>query len=116
MVKYMSRASVLTASFFLITVCSQAQPLNKKQTFTHQDTLRGTVTPERAWWNVYSYNIYVVPDYKAKTIKGWNQLIFTAPPGPATTRMQIDLQEPMKIDSINFEGAKFTKYRREGNV
>ena len=34
--------------------------------FTKQDTLRGSITPERAWWdlNFYHLNISVDPDKK----------------------------------------------------
>jgi hypothetical protein len=43
------------------------------QKFTRQDTLRGSITPERAWWDVTRYNIDVKPDYKSKTISGNRQ-------------------------------------------
>ncbi|MEH6514319.1 MAG: M1 family peptidase, partial [Maribacter arcticus] len=36
------------------------------QTFTEQDTLRGSITPERSWWdlNYYHLDIDVNPDDK----------------------------------------------------
>ena len=70
--------------------------------FTHQDTLRGTITPERAWWDVFTYNIYVAPDYKTKTIKGYNEISFGINSDGKNRKMQIDLQQPMMIDSIIF--------------
>ncbi len=99
---------------FSISAC--AQPLHQKGKFTKQDTLRGSITPERAWWNVVSYNIYVTPDYKTKTISGWNQISFDVSDDGANKKMQIDLQMPMMIDSIVFNQQKLSAYKRNGNV
>ncbi len=113
--KYVSRLPLLCFSFLLVqSAC--AQPLNKKGKFTRQDTLRGTITPERAWWDVASYNIYVAPDYKAKTISGWNQMSFDVNSEGKNKKMQIDLQQPMEIDSIIFEKKKISSFKRDGNV
>ncbi len=71
----------------------------RKQTFTHADTLRGSITPERAWWDVLRYDITVKPDYKSKTIEG-NTLITYNDLKPGYYKMQIDLQDPLIIDSI----------------
>lgn len=102
-----------------------SQPLNKTETLTRQDTLRGSITPEREWWNVLHYNITVQPDYNTKTIKGSNEILFAATrPGKI---MQIDLQEPMQIDSVitlatvTEKGKiktinKVLSFTREGNV
>ncbi len=95
---------------------SCAQPLNHKDKFTQQDTLRGSITPERAWWNVVSYNIYVTPDYKTKTIKGWNQIGFDVNTDGKNKKMQIDLQQPLLIDSIIFNNKNIKTFQRNGNV
>ncbi|MEO7983908.1 MAG: M1 family metallopeptidase, partial [Bacteroidota bacterium] len=68
------------------------------------------------WWNVVSYNIYVTPDYKTKTIKGWNQLGFDVNTDGKNKVMQIDLQQPMQIDSIIFNNKKVTSFKRDGNI
>ena len=36
------------------------------QNFTRQDTLRGSITPEREWWDLtyYDLNVKVEPDKK----------------------------------------------------
>jgi aminopeptidase N len=92
------------------------QPLNNKGKFTRQDTLRGSITPERAWWNVTSYNIYVIPDFRSRTIKGWNQVSFDIHTDGKNRKMQIDLQKPMEIDSIIFQNKKINSFKRNGNV
>lgn len=91
---------------------SFAQPLNKKETFTRQDTLRGSIGPGRIGWNVLHYDITVQPDYAAKTIKGKNIIRFY---DEGAMLMQVDMQEPMIIDSIvsNF---RTLPLKREGNV
>ena len=71
--------------------------------FTHQDTLRGSNGPERDWWDVVKYNITVNPDYIKKEITGEVIIDFKT---KATGKkiMQIDLQEPMVIDKVMFDG------------
>ena len=121
MVKYIVRSfSIAFFSILIFIFCtpqiSCAQPLGQKQKFTHQDTLRGSVTPERAWWDVVSYNIFVAPDYKNKSIKGWNQISFDINSDGKNRKMQIDLQQPMVIDSIIFNKKKIKTFKRNGNV
>jgi len=84
-----------------------------QNTITRQDTLRGSITPERSWWDVLHYGITVSPDYNTKTIAGTVQLKIKA---IATgQRLQIDLQEPMQLDRAIVNVTKLTPIR-EGNV
>jgi aminopeptidase N len=103
--------------FLLIQAQSiNAQPLNHKQKFTEQDTLRGSVGPNRAWWDVDHYAIVVKPDYTNKFISGSNEISFTVLTPGAGKKMQIDLQNPMQVDSILLNGKKCSSYTRNGNV
>jgi aminopeptidase N len=112
---------ILNLSFLIIGTSCAAQPLGNKKQFTHQDTLRGTITPERAWWNVLRYDIQVTPDYLGKTIQGKNRItIQVLKPG---NKLQLDLQEPMIIDSIFLvaqTGSDASKtslnFQRDGNA
>jgi aminopeptidase N len=105
----------LCALCFVITSTCIAQTEEKK--FTHADTLRGSVTPERAWWDVLRYDIEVKPDYENKTILGSNTIEFRTKMYPETPVIQIDLQEPLMIDSvIAFDKLRLDNYKREGNV
>ncbi|MGB3007447.1 MAG: M1 family peptidase, partial [Chitinophagaceae bacterium] len=119
--KYVSWFIYISYSFLLIITLSLpastcAQPLNQKNKFTIQDTLRGSITPERAWWNVVSYNIFVLPDINTKTISGWNQVSFDINEGGKNKKMQIDLQQPLVIDSIIFNNHSVQSFSRNGNV
>jgi len=91
---------ILNFSFliFIASSCA-AQPLSNKKQFSRQDTLRGTITPERAWWNVLRYDIQVTPDYTTKTIQGKNRI--TVSVLKAGEILQLDLQDPMIIDEVN---------------
>jgi aminopeptidase N len=105
---------------FLISIATScaAQPLSNKKQFTHQDTLRGTITPERAWWNVLRYEVQVTPDYLTKTIQGRNRI--TVSIIRTGDKLQLDLQEPMIIDDISLvaETGSNSKlsFTREGNA
>jgi aminopeptidase N len=108
--------SLLAVGILLLPRNSCSQSLHKKQKFTRQDTLRGSITAERAWWNVIHYNLHIEPDYKSKTIKGWNQIGFDINHIGKHKKMQIDLQKPMKIDSIVFNKKKIKSFTRNGNA
>lgn len=91
----------------------QAQPLSQKKSFTRQDTLRGTITPERAWYNVHHYAITVEPDAVTKTIEGSNVILYSAESEGQI--MQIDLQEPMQLVKATQDNRQLT-YKRDGNI
>ncbi|HTL07918.1 MAG TPA: M1 family metallopeptidase [Chitinophagaceae bacterium] len=108
-----SRQSLLLLVLLLSTCMLPAQVLHQPQPPTHQDSLRGSINEERSWWNVLHYNITVEPDYARKTISGRTIILFKVL-APANA-MQIDLQEPMTIDSITLGGTSIP-FQREGNV
>ena len=87
-------------SFFIVPFCSAQLAAGEKEKFTHADTLRGSITPERAWWNVLHYDIQVTPDYEKKSIKGVTGIRLQAI--AAGKVLQIDLQEPLRIVSIRW--------------
>lgn len=78
-----------------------------------QDTLRGAVTPERAWWDLQYYHLEVKVDIDRRFISGTNLVQYTVLE-PART-MQIDLQPPMEITAVMQDGAPL-EFTREGNA
>jgi aminopeptidase N len=99
----------------------RGQVLNKKEHFTHQDTLRGTVTPERAWWDVLQYSLEVTPDYNTKSIQGKTTIQYKVVQDDHTAYMQVDLQKPLTIDEIYYNNKRYIEYplrpvKNEGNV
>lgn len=108
--------SFLFIATLAISQVSKAQPLSVKKQFTEQDTLRGSIGAGRSWWDVSSYSINIIPNYSTKTITGWNEIKFDINDAGKKKWMQIDLQQPMEIDSIIFENKKLSTYKRNGNV
>ncbi len=69
--------------------------------FTRQDTLRGAITPERAWWDLTYYHLHVKVNPADSTFQGKNVIHFRAvEPG---RKMQIDLQDPMLITKVEMD-------------
>ena len=100
---------------FLISNSVNAQGLlgNKEEIFTHQDTLRGSITPERAWWDVKQYRLDIKVNPSDSTISGSNTICYTVL--KSSNKMQIDLQKPMEIYKVTQDG-KELKYTRDGNA
>ena len=112
----MNRNLLLKMSLLLLMPLSlMAQKTNTAQ-FTKADTLRGSITPERSWWNLLHYNIQVQPNLTNQTIQGKVDILFKVM--SKAKRMQIDLQQPLVIDSILFLGKskQLLSFVREGNV
>tara|TARA_B110000238_G_scaffold200890_1_gene252994 strand:+ start:2373 stop:4019 length:1647 start_codon:yes stop_codon:yes gene_type:complete len=82
---------------------AQAQGLlSEKKIFTQQDTLRGSITPERIWWNLtyYHLELEVIPD--EKFITGKNTITYTVLSEYQT--LQVDLQAPLTISKVTQDG------------
>ena len=81
--------------------------------FTKQDTLRGSITPERSWWDLayYHLNISVKPD--EKKLIGSNTITYNVL--KSSKKMQIDLQPPLKITKIEQNG-KLLNFESIGNA
>ncbi|MFH6960013.1 M1 family metallopeptidase [Flavobacterium aquidurense] len=100
---------------FLFGFTANAQGLlNKSEAiFTHQDSLRGSITKERVWWDLKYYHLDVKVNPKDKTITGSNTVRYTVLKD--YNKMQIDLQEPMQIYKVTQDG-KELKFERDGNA
>ncbi|MBX2829142.1 MAG: M1 family metallopeptidase [Flavobacteriaceae bacterium] len=83
------------------------------QNFSEQDRLMGSITPERAWWDLQHYDLSVEVFPESKSIKGINTITYTVLDNKRT--MQIDLQEPMKIDKA-IQNGKELSVKRKGAI
>src|SRR3989442_15369572 len=110
--KRISQFLMFCFSFLSFSYC-HAQPLHPKHRFTHQDTLRGTITPQRAWWDAVWYGITVQPNFNKKTIRGNTEIKFKVL--ETGDDMQIDLQLPMEIATVNWNNNKLF-FQRDSNV
>lgn len=112
--------SLFLIFLFSFTI-SQAQPLSKKVSFTHADTLRGTYGPERDWWDATKYDVYCRFNIPDSTISGQNTIQYKVL--KKGTVMQIDLQEPMKLVGYQFSTTAhpsaellLKEFRKDGNA
>lgn len=85
--------------FLSISLAAQAQFFQDQKEFTKQDTLRGSITPERSWWDLTYYHLNIEVDLEDSTITGTNLVQYKVD-STTTNIMQIDLQAPMKIEKV----------------
>lgn len=93
---------------------SFGQFFEKDKVFTKQDTLKGSNTQFRNFWDVKKYDLSVEPDFATKSIKGNNKISFEIIKDVTNPTFQIDLQQPMKADKVE---ASFpvAEYKQDGD-
>ena len=89
-----------------------AQP-TPTPTFTRADTIRGSNTPERSWWDVAFYDLAVKVNPADSSIVGRNTITYRIV--RRAREMQIDLQQPLRVDSVVQDGTELSA-RRDGNA
>ncbi|MBK86453.1 MAG: peptidase M1 [Flavobacteriaceae bacterium] len=83
------------------------------QNYTLQDTLRGSITDERIWWDLTYYELEVSVNPGSKSIFGKNTIYYKVL--DERNKMQIDLQSPMQLTKATQSG-KSLRISRKGNV
>lgn len=89
------------------------QTITAQQNFTRKDSLQGGLRPERTCFDVLHYNLNIKIDIDKKSIVGYNEIVFKVI--ETTSKIQIDLFENMKVDSIIFNRQKLN-FKREFNA
>lgn len=112
-VHMIKKSAPLLVIFLLAGSTAFGQLFQRSPEFTRQDTLRGSVTPERAWWDLTYYHLDVDVDIEARTISGVNTVQYKVLEEYDT--MQIDLQPPMRIDRVMQAGNEL-QVNREGKA
>ena len=105
----MYRFFLFITLFLALSGSLQAQ----RYTFTHDDTLRGSITPERVWWDLAYYHLQVRIQPADSTISGSNLIQYKVLK-PSQT-MQIDLQRPLQVTRIEQDGQELS-FRRDGDA
>ena len=106
---------LIVTVYLTFSAIACAQP-NRNRVYTLADSLRGSITPERAWWDIIRYDISVKPDYAGKTISGSNAITYKVKQDNVHTRMQIDMREPLVIDKVLLNNTTPVSYKKEGTV
>ena len=110
MIKLRTYCFLLSILFFLMPP-SKAQLLQKKSEFSRADSLRGSITTERAWWDVTFYDLHLTIHPGDSTINGYNHMTYRVTDSPR--QMQIDLQQPLQIDRIQQAGENLSYSRKK---
>ncbi len=95
--------SFLLLAFLFLSDVVHAQLFGREATFTKQDTLRGSITPERAWWDLTYYHLQMQVHLDDSTFSGSNTIRYKVD-SLTTNRMQVDLQAPMRITKAEQNG------------
>ena len=95
--------------FSIISMNSYSQQYN----FTKQDTLRGSITPERAWWDLVYYHLDISVKPDEKFIEGSNTITYNVL--NSNDRLQVDLQSPLKITKVEQNG-NLLDFESQGNA
>ncbi|MBT8297651.1 MAG: M1 family metallopeptidase [Maribacter sp.] len=99
--------TILSVFLFLLALSLSGQQ------FTEQDTLRGSITPERSWWDLNYYHLAIEVNPDEKFISGSNLVGYTVL--EEKNVLQIDLQPPLRIEKVTQDG-KSLKVTSNGNA
>ncbi|KAF9658649.1 M1 family metallopeptidase [Tenacibaculum mesophilum] len=109
----MTSLAILIAGCSSSTAQKSTSLFSKNKTFTRQDSLRGSITPERSWWDLTYYHLNVTVNPDKKFIKGKNTVQYKVLKPYQV--LQIDLQPPLKITKAT-QNNKELKVISEGNA
>jgi hypothetical protein len=109
----MKASTVIAVTLLLFSSRLSLAQAAAKPVFTRADTIRGSNTPERAWWDAVFYDLHVKVNPADSSIAGYNAITYRVLK-PAK-EMQIDLQLPLVVDSIVQDGLELSA-RRDGNA
>ena len=99
---------------FMVTFSVSSQGImGEKNNFNRQDTLRGSITKERIWWDLTYYHLDIKIDPENRTIIGSNEISYTVI--DTYYEMQIDLQEPLVLTKAQQNGEDL-QIRHDGNA
>src|SRR5688572_31946446 len=107
------RKYIIASLVFLSISSAFGQGLFSTRTYTRQDSLRGSITKERSWWDLLNYELSVSVNPTEQSIKGSNVVRYKVL--EENNVMQIDLQTPMNIDKVTQDGQAL-EVKHEGNA
>lgn len=99
--------------WILIFSLSSFSFYSQKNAYTHADSLKGTYGATRSWWDVLHYRLNVAFQPLDSSISGSNTIHYKVL--KEASLLQLDLMQPMLIDSI-FQNGKACSFKRDGNA
>ncbi|WP_292009663.1 M1 family metallopeptidase [Chryseobacterium sp.] len=103
-----------TYTILLASGLAFGQFFEKPENFTRQDTLKGSNTEFRDFWDVKKYELSVEPNFEQKSITGNNKISFEIIKDVVNPVFQIDLQQPMKADKVD-ANFPIAEYKQDGD-
>ena len=100
--------------FFFVVTCFLPVAFAQAPAFTQDDTLRGSITPERAWWDLTFYNLKIKVDPTQRSISGSNEIRYKVL--QTNQLLQIDLQPPMRIERVEQDGQALKVHQQGRNA
>jgi aminopeptidase N len=97
--------------FLVILILLGIQQMNAQ--FTRRDSLQGGIRIERTSYDVKRYDLNITINPEQRGIKGFNEITFDVV--SPTQKIQIDLFENMKVDSIIWNTKKLN-YKRDNDA
>lgn len=105
----------ISYSLLLISSLTFGQFFEQSKTFTKADTLKGSNTEFRNFWDVKKYDLSVEPDFEQRSLTGNNTISFEIIKDVSNPVFQIDLQQPMKVDVVQSSFPSPKPFKREGD-
>ncbi|KQT17468.1 peptidase M1 [Chryseobacterium sp. Leaf404] len=105
----------ITFSLLFASSLAFGQFFEHGKTFTKEDTLKGSDTKFRNFWDVKRYDLSVEPDFESKSIKGNNKISFEITKDVVNPVFQIDLQKPMKAVKIECSFPTLDGFKQDGD-
>lgn len=103
----MKKTLLFLSVLFCFSQVTIAQLLHTPtQEFTRDDSLRGSITPERAWWDLIYYELRLQVQPENKFFKGSTTVHYKVL--TENQRMQIDLQPPLYVTKVVEEGKEIS--------
>jgi aminopeptidase N len=103
----------LALLLLLLLVTSLATVRAQTPIFTRQDTVRGAITPERAWWDLTHYHLNIRVNPADSSVRGVNTLQYRVL--QPRQQLQIDLQAPLRVEKVQQNGRDLT-FKQDGNA
>ncbi|GGG47862.1 peptidase M1 [Croceivirga lutea] len=85
-----------------------------QESYTEDEFLRGSITPEREWWDLTFYHLDITVNPEKKYISGSNDIHFKVL--KENQVLQVDLQPPLKIDSVLYQNKALPIKKKGLNV
>lgn len=101
-IKFSSALFTLSFLLFITPYTLAKEIFAPAQEVTQQDILRGSITPERAWWDLTHYHLNISVDPKTRTIAGTNTMKYIVL--KKQKQLQIELQPPLKLEQVTQNG------------